>query len=531
MQSDKKSISDHFDNIANERRSWFERNWIYHEQFARICKPFLNPDSRVLEVGCSTGDLLNALNPAHGVGIDLSPASIALAKERYPRYQWLQADIEALPTDEAFNKPFDIIILSDVIAYLDDIEETFQSLHHLVHANSRIIVSFWNWVWQPILKVGEVLNLKAPDLDLRMNWLSPANVTSMLELANYDILQSVPGMLLPVSIPLISPMINSLAEVAFVRQFVLSNTLVARPKQRAETRSYSVSVIIPTRNEAGNIALAVSRTPMMGSHTELIFVDGSSTDGTVENIQHEIETHPELDIKFVPQVPPQSPHADTPADLMLKLGKGDAVRKGFAAASGDILMILDSDLTVPPEELPKFYRLLANGDATFGNGTRFVYEQREGAMPFFNRMGNVFFSKLFTWLLDQPITDTLCGTKVLFKTDYENIVANRAVFGDFDPFGDFDLLFGAARLGYRIREVPVHYQARTYGESKVRANLHGPILIRMSLIALWHFKIRRVARKPDGDELREQRGLMLGIGALALFCITFALTRLLRRRN
>jgi glycosyltransferase involved in cell wall biosynthesis len=243
----------------------------------------------------------------------------------------------------------------------------------------------------------------------------------------------------------------------------------------------------------------------MGSHTELLFIDGNSTDGTVEKIQEQIAAHPELDIKFVPQVPPLSPDADTPPDLMLKLGKGDAVRKAFDAASCDVLMILDSDLTVPPEELPKFYRALVTGKGRMINGTRFVYEQEAGAMPPLNKLGNVFFSKLFSWLMSQPVTDTLCGTKVLFKQDYEAIKANRSYFGDFDPFGDFDLLFGAARLNHRILEVPVHYRARSYGDSKVRVGMHGPLLARMSWVGLWKFKLLPLItfrRRPKGEPSR-----------------------------
>jgi glycosyltransferase involved in cell wall biosynthesis len=518
--TNKHLISRHFDKIASERPIWFKRNRIYHEQSIRVCKPFLNLDSRVLELGSSTGDLINALNPAVGVGVDLSAASISIAQAHYPRYQWIHADVEALPDLAAFDEPFDIIILSDLIAYLDDIEQTLVDLHRLTHSRTRVVVSFWNWLWRPVLRVAEVLNLKAPDLNIRENWLSPANVQNILELADYEVLQTLPGMLLPYSVPVLSPLVNSLAEVAVVRQFVLSNTIIARPNDLALPHPYSVSVIIPTRNEAGNVAAAVARTPMMGTHTELIFVDGNSTDGTVEKIQEQIAAHPELDIKFIPQLPPQSPDSNTPADLMLRLGKGDAVFKGFAAATGDILMILDSDLTVPPEELPKFYRLLATGKADMGNGTRFVYDQESGSMQELNRIGNVFFSKLFTWLLDQTITDTLCGTKVLFKHDYEAIVANRERFGNFDPFGDFDLLFGAAWLKHRIREVPVHYQARSYGISKVRTSLHGPLLGRMSLIALLHFKILPSPPERKPKAVRTAPNWVFGIAFLAVFWLS-----------
>src|SRR5260221_3001020 len=529
--TNKQLISQHFDSIASKRPSFFKQNWIYHEQIAKVCRPFLNPDSRVLELGCSTGDLINAINPAVGVGVDLSDVSISIARKQYPQYQWIHADVEALPQLNGTNQPFDIIILSDLIAYLSDIEQTLLDLHQLTHSRTRLVVSFWNWLWQPILRVGETLNLKAPDLNIRENWLSPANVRNILELSDYTVLQTLPGMLLPYSLPVLSPLVNSLTEVALVRQFVLSNTIIARPNEIPSIHPYSVSVIIPTRNEVGNIEAAVTRTPKMGTHTELIFVDGNSTDGTIEKIREEIAAHPELDIKFIPQVPPQSPDSNTPADLMLRLGKSDAVFKGFAAATGDILMILDSDLTVPPEELPQRYSALATGNGDLANGTRFVYDQESDSMQALNRVGNVFFSKLFTWLLDQTITDTLFGTKVLFKHDYEAILANRDHFGNFDPFGDFDLLFGAAWLNHRIREIPVHYHARSYGISKVRTSLHGPLLGRMCLIALWHFKILPSPAERRSKQVDRVPTLVYGLAFLAVFWLIIrALGRLMHQK-
>ena len=229
----------------------------------------------------------------------------------------------------------------------------------------------------------------------------------------------------------------------------------------------SVSVIVPARNEAGNIAAAALRTPLMGEWTELIFVEGGSTDDTWEKIQAVAGT--------------TSPNGVTiaPALRQKGRGKGDAVREGFAAAKGDIVMILDADLTMPPEELPKFYEALAEGRAEFANGVRLVYPMEDKAMQFLNMCANKVFGLAFTWLIGQRVKDTLCGTKVLFRRDYERIAANRAYFGDFDPFGDFDLLFGAAKLNLKIADLPIRYRSRTYGTTNISRFRHGFILMRM----------------------------------------------------
>ena len=494
--TDIQTIVQHFDHIAPQRPGWFQKNRYYHEQIIQACRPFLNPDSRVLELGCSTGDLLHHLKPGYGVGVDISPKSISVAQEHYPDLNWVCANIEELTDAPPFDQPFDLIVMSDLVGYLHDIQKTLEDIRPLTHSRSRLIISVWNWMWEPALTFAERLHLKAPDLNVRSNWLSPIALKNLLVLAGYEHLQTISGLLFPYRVPIIDPLVNAFSHAPIMDHLTLVRMVVARPAELPEKIDQaSVTVVIPTRNEVGNIEAAIRRTPEMGSHTELLFIDGSSTDGTVEKIHEIIAANPKRDIKLMPQVPPTSPDAETPPNLMLKLGKGDAVRKAFEAASGNILMILDSDLTVPPEELPRFYDALVAGKGRFINGTRLVYPQEQEAMPLLNRIGNVFFSLLFSWLLGQHISDTLCGTKALYKKDYEALAANRSYFGDFDPFGDFDLLFGAAWLKLPIAEVPVHYAARTYGDSKVRVGLHGPLLGRMSLIAFQRFKAQPLLDK------------------------------------
>ncbi|NTW99908.1 MAG: glycosyltransferase family 2 protein, partial [Geobacteraceae bacterium] len=227
------------------------------------------------------------------------------------------------------------------------------------------------------------------------------------------------------------------------------------------------------RNEAGNIERIVSQLPQLGGETEIIFVEGGSTDDTFKTIEAEIFCRPELKCSLYRQK---------------GSGKGDAVRLGFEHASGDILMILDADLTVAPQDLTKFYRALADGLGEFINGVRLVYPMQGKAMRFFNLLGNKFFSLAFSWLLGQPVKDTLCGTKALWKRDYEKIARNRDYFGDFDPFGDFDLLFGAVRLNLKIVDLPVRYGERTYGTTNIDRWSHGWLLLRMVLFAARRLK-------------------------------------------
>jgi glycosyltransferase involved in cell wall biosynthesis len=328
------------------------------------------------------------------------------------------------------------------------------------------------------------------------NWLSMTDIASILRLSEFHVDVADAALLIPVHIPLGNAVNRFAARSRVLRHFCLVQFVAATYQapdvaRLSRRQALTVSVVVPCRNEAGNIEAAVQRIPEMGRHTEIIFIDGESTDGTVEKIEEVIASNADrLDIKLMHQVPRVANEATgEKPHRMLKLGKGDAVRKAFAAANGDILMILDADLTVPPEDLPKFFFPLADGLTEFANGCRLVYPMQDEAMRFANLVGNRFFGVAFSWLLGQRVKDTLCGTKALFKKDYEAIVANRSYFGEFDPFGDFDLLFGAARLRLRIGDIPIRYRRRVAGLSKVSVVRHGILLIRMTLIGFYRLKL------------------------------------------
>jgi len=295
---------------------------------------------------------------------------------------------------------------------------------------------------------------------------------NMLSLAGWDVIKQQGRLLMTFPCLGLEKIVNRFI-APILSPLALTVFQVARPMQRARAEK-TVSVVIPARNEGGNIEDAVRRMPRLGKHTEIIFIEGNSTDHTWSEIERVKAQYSNLEIKAMRQT---------------GKGKGNAVREAFDAADGEVLMILDADLTVPPEELGKFYDVLISGRADFANGVRLVYPMEDKAMQFFNLCANKFFGIAFSWALGQPLKDTLCGTKVLFKDDYARIAANRSHFGDFDPFGDFDLLFGANHLHLKIGDVPIRYRERTYGETNIQRWRHGMLLLRMLLLAIARIKL------------------------------------------
>jgi SAM-dependent methyltransferase len=454
-----------WDRIARRRDSWRGVGGYYHRRLAYVYRFLIPEGARVLELGCGQGDLLAALKPRLGVGVDFSSEMVRRGRERHPDLTFIEADVHDLPV----TGEFDYIILSDLVNDLWDVQRVFERLAPHTLPSTRIIVNFYSHLWQLPLKAAQRLGLATPLLE--QNWFTPVDLANLAQLADFEVVKRFEEILSPLPLWPLHLLANSvLAKTWPCRLLALTNFFVLRPRPlRAKpVREPRVSVIVPARNEAGNIANIFARTPEMGGGTELVFVEGGSRDDTYRVIEEEMAAHPERSCQLMRQT---------------GVGKGDAVRLGFAAAKGDILMILDADLTVPPEDLPRFYAAVRDGKGEFINGVRLVYPMEEQAMRFLNLLGNKFFSLVFTWLLGQPIRDSLCGTKVLRRDDYEALARNRSYFGDFDPFGDFDLLFGAAKLNLRILEIPVRYRERTYGDTNIQRFRHGLLLLRMVVFA------------------------------------------------
>lgn len=464
--SDKKT---YFDNLAKARKKRGISAYYWNE-ITNYSKYFSHEDSSVLEIGCGSGDLLAGIDGKRKVGIDFSEEMIAWAKEKHA-----QKNIEFLVMDAndiTLNEKFDLVIISNLIGFVDDIQNVFEQVKKVSHPNTKIIVQFYNSLWEPVIKFAELIGIKKKTP--LQNWLNSRDINNLLFVSGFDVFRNSKRLIFPVFFPILSFIFNKyLAKFPFFRFFSLNIYSFAKPlpenDENVYNQKYSTTVVIPARNESGNIENAITRLPKFGKHVEIIFIEGNSTDDTWEKIQ-------EIQKKYA------ATH-DIKIGQQKGKGKADAVREGYKIATGDILMILDADLTVPPEDIPKFYNAIASGKGDFINGTRLVYPMDKEAMRFLNYLGNHFFSWAFTWLLEQRFKDTLCGTKVMFRKDYFKLTKNRKYFGEFDPFGDFDLLFGAHKLNLKIVEVPIRYRERTYGTTNISRFKHGVILLRMCAFA------------------------------------------------
>jgi SAM-dependent methyltransferase len=469
LEEVRRFYDDNHDALARARRA---RRY-YYDRLTRVVAARVAPGQRVLDIGCGSGQLLAGLRPARGVGIDVSGRAIAAARAAHggAPLHFLEGDGADPALLAQAGGPFDAIVMVNVVTQLRDVQAAVEALHPVCHARTRLFVYSFSRLWQPVLRTAELLGLKAEQP--AQSWLPPEEVAHMLGLADFDVVRRDLDIVMPVAVPLLSDFLNGfVGHLPGIEHFALMYGLTARPAPSrsagARSSSPSTSVVIPCRNEAGHIAPLVARLPSLPANSEFLFVEGGSRDDTEAAIRRAIADNPGKPLRLLTQA---------------GRGKGDAVRLGFREARGEVLLILDADMGVAPEDVPKFVDALVRGKAEFVNGSRLVYPMEGRAMRFLNLVANKCFALLFGWLLGQQVRDTLCGTKALYREDYERIAANRGYFGDFDPFGDFDLLFGAARLNLRIVDLAIRYHERRYGETNISRFRHGLLLLRMSLFA------------------------------------------------
>ena len=463
-----RSDGSNFSKQHQELEKWRDRNTFYYQSIEGFCKYLLQGNSNVLEIGSGLGYVLNAVNPKYGLGIDIDPSSIEYAKSKFPQLDFQVGDAECFNTD----KDFEYILIINTLSSVDNIQKVLDNVNRLCHLDTRVVIVFHNPAWELILQFASLIGQRRPAP--RLNWLSAEDIRNLLSLVNLEVVTHSKYCLLPKPIPVISWLVNKfIAPLPVVKDLCLNECIVARREPSFSphneiVNTLSCSVIIPARNEAGNIEDCITRMPQLGRHTEIIFIEGYSEDDTWEEMQRVQALYPDWDIKIVRQS---------------GKGKGIAVRQGFAMATGDVLIILDSDLTVRPEDLGHFFNAVASNNCELANGCRLIYPLDKESMPWLNQLANRFFAWLLSYLLNIKIKDSLCGTKALSKENYQKIAGNRSYFGDFDPFGDFDLLFGAAKLNLKIKDVPVRYMPRQYGKSNISHFKEGLVLLKMCLFA------------------------------------------------
>jgi SAM-dependent methyltransferase len=447
LEEVRKARREHQEATAKRREEWIRANKYYYGRMERMLRFIVEPQKRVLDLRCETGHLLAALEPAYGVGVEISGAMVEVARQLHPELRFVMSDVEELELHETF----DYILFNHIFDTVD-VLRAFESIRRHCTPETQIVVINYNHLWQPLLDLASKIGLRAKFVE--PNWVSENDVRGFLKLAGFRPVRKHHLLLMPKRVPLLSGLVNGfLARFPGIRRLCLMQVMVARPMTEPKREeALTVSVVIPCRNEAENVGHAVERIPAMGRHTEILFCDDKSTDGTAGEVRRMQALYPEKDIRLV-----QGPG----------ICKAENVWCGFRAARGDVLMILDADLTVMPEELPMFLRALARSHGEFVNGSRLVYPMPKLAMKFANIIGNKFFGLAFSFLLDQRIKDTLCGTKVLWRKDWLRMERHLGGWGIKDLWGDYELLFGASKLHLEIVEVPVHYQERIHGVTKM----------------------------------------------------------------
>jgi hypothetical protein len=388
-----------------------------------------------------------------------------------PKKETVQRD-EAFPDLTHERDQRTAILINGTFNHDFDIQALLLQLKTRLARTSRLVVVLYNPYLRWAYRLANRLGLRKGDLP--STFVTRVDLQNIAKVAGFEIVRQRQALYCPLRLLGLGTVVNRVMPlIPLARWMSLTSIVVLRPIVPASQQG--ISCVIPARNERGNIENALKRFPDLGRQAEIIFVEGHSSDGTWEEILRVSTTYrDQFRILAVQQK---------------GKGKADAVRLGFSQAREELLVILDADLTMPPEMLSRFAFAYDQGHGDFINGSRLVYPMEGAAMRFLNRLGNVFFAKMLSAVLDVRLGDSLCGTKLVTKHDYERMIAWRRDFGEFDPFGDFELLFPAAELGLEIVDVPVRYLARTYGETNIQRFRHGLQLLKMTWVGLVRIKM------------------------------------------
>jgi len=442
----------------------------YYSKLNEYLKFIVPKNETVLVLGSANGDVLNELRPSRGVGLDPRSEKVEQARQSYPDLEFIHSEYHEFEIEG----PFEYIILNDMAGDVFDLTELLNRVAKLCSPTSRVIIHQHNYLWRPIFYVAAALGLKEPETI--QNWLSPGDISTMLYAAGMETVQVHSKLFMPINPFGLGSCVNwVMGLLPFAHRLGSTQLIVGRllPQPLKSENELTCTICLTTRDEKENIEPLVRQIPELGKHTEIVFVEGHSQDGTREEIERVLEAYPEKDIRLV----------DQPG-----VGQGDAIRVGFHEAKGDVIILLEADQTSPVEDVKKAWDVIGSGRADYVNGTRFIYPHARGAMTLRNTIGNMFFALWFSWFLGQRTTDTLCGIKGISKLQYEKLYKTWGFLGVFDPFGDFELIFGASKLGLKICETPTHYYPRQHGDTKTRFFANGWMLAKMALAATHKFK-------------------------------------------
>jgi hypothetical protein len=383
--------------------------------------------------------------------------------------------VKDIPQKHFPAKQFDYLFLDGSLGKTNDICDLLKKIRRLCHPSTRLIIYQHNHLWQGILTLAERLALKRNEGI--HNWLSVGDVTMYLSGAAFDVTRIFRHTMMPLSLFGIGSLINGFFDLfPFFDMFKLDQFIIARPlpilSEKADIPQ-SVTICLTVRNERGNIEPIVKKLPLLCDRQEILFVEGHSTDGTREEIERVIATNPEKNIRVIGQ----------PGK-----GQGDAIRVGFKEAQGEVIILYEGDGTSDPRDLYYVWEAMQSKRFEFIEGSRLVYPFHTKAMPWTNKIGNMIFAKWFSFFLGQRVTDVLSGIKAILKKDYELLYTQWGFLGVPDPFGDFELLYGAARMGLKFGEIPIHYYPRPYGTPKTRVLFHGLRLLAMAIRGYWIFR-------------------------------------------
>jgi len=475
----KSSIKEYFERVAPHWEYWQQRNRYYHNAMANLITGMVPPDSEVLELGAGAGDLLASLRPSRGMELNFTKGMTTRAREKHPEFEFATIEVDSVQMPHAMEPQY--VVMNNMLDYVYDAWDMLESLRPTINEQTLLIATTNNPVWAPILRFASKLGLRIPEST--RNFITNKDICGVLHLQGFDVVEEGLVLPVPVRIPLLGTLLNAvLPELPVVRFASSIQYVVAR--RREPRRALSVSVVVPCHNEAENIKECIQRIPNMGAWTEIVVVDDGSTDGTMEKVREAMMADGRVRL----------------ITMEVNQVKASAVIAGFEASKGDVLMILDADMAVEPEELPKFLTPLQDGTADFVNGTRLIYPMHGKAMKVANFFGNKAFCYMASKAIRQRVSDTLCGTKAFLRRDYKRMPLTGK-----ERWGDFDLLFGAARLRLRILEIPVHYTERRAGKSKMRVMVDG-----------WYFLFAcysgwRVLRFPEKYPWTKSRPPVMGV--------------------